>query len=714
MSERRLLDRPVFKPFALALAACAVVCACAPAEPPPPAKLSTTYRVLAGISMGAIGTAAQGPRHPERFDALAVLGGPLDASLLLRTMDSFQLGGFCPREELERLAAANPASLNDPEALAACSRRPATLQWEHSQDFNHWVYTTNGGFDRDQYAKVFSDLSLAYGNLLYENPTSPYAPPGVPVEALRNPAPDFCAHPVRVKGLRNAEYNPDGRHDAITFCDGESPLYYCRADRLPVDFCAVAAHRVTPLTSEQADAFATSTCAGRGGAAIANPDDDALLMLQHGGRFDACRLPTRPLLVALALDINGNGRRDYGEPLLNNGQERFDDVGTDGCADALEDGKGGCGGNAAGAADPNGDNYDAERGPLGTEANWKWDVGEPYRDDGLDGVPGTGDTGEGNGAFDLCTGRRRLYELDLRTRLRTLSPEALARLNYLSDGGIRDVLNFGLATRQVQGLLRTLLPGTTGEYRDFLEIPGMVDVGGGYRGWGGKWTRAPANVSILYGKEKPTDQDRVDGDGDHVGTNTQASNRVATLFSWVGARWPSLPKPEAPFVGEPYESRVSTRQFDSKVLGAKRDYTLFLPPGYDLPQNASVRYPVMFMLHGYGHTSESLTTTTFLADAFMKDSAVRLRPMIVVLPSGTCCFVQQGTGARDCREHDDAGRQLAALAGWRRECGQGSFFVNHSGSGAADDSRYGDSLFELMDVVDAELRTLPPAEVDAR
>ena len=32
--------------------------------------------------------------------------------------------------------------------------------------------------------------------------------------------------------------------------------------------------------------------------------------------------------IILAVDFNGNGRRDYGEPVINNGHERFDDVGA--------------------------------------------------------------------------------------------------------------------------------------------------------------------------------------------------------------------------------------------------------------------------------------------------------------------------------------------------------------------------------------------------
>ena len=41
----------------------------------------------------------------------------------------------------------------------------------------------------------------------------------------------------------------------------------------------------------------------------------------------------------------------------------------------------------AAAVDPNHDNYDVDTNPNGTENDWLHEDGEPYRDDGLDGVP---------------------------------------------------------------------------------------------------------------------------------------------------------------------------------------------------------------------------------------------------------------------------------------------------------------------------------------
>jgi hypothetical protein len=716
LSQFRTTLSPAVAALAFVLTSCPK-----PADPPPgPAPLiRTTYRVISGVSMGGMGTAGLGFQHPERFDAIASMGGPLDAAMLIRGIETFDLGGFCTLAELEAISAVDPSRLNDPKVIDACSHRAPAIRFEHSQDFNHWVYTNNGGtFDRTDYAGLFSDLTLVYGSLLTENPASPYGPPGVDPERLRHPPADFCTNPVRVKGLKNAEYNPTGKYDAITFCDGQPRLYFCRNTGERVDFCSDPQNIKVPLPVAQEDAFAQTFCTGKGGAQEANKRDNSLFMLNNGGNTDPCREATVPLTVALAIDINGNGRRDYGEPILVNAQERYDDVGADGCADEFEDGKGGCSTTATpGAVDPNGDNYDAELNPRGTEKNWVWDEGEPFRDDGLDGVPGTGDFGEGNGKYDLNTGRQTMFSLDARTNLRKMDPAARARIALYADGGLRDPFNLGLMAKQIFSLLltyRDVAPGT-GAYRDFMEIPGMVDKRSGmFNPWNNRWKYAPRDILVAYGKEFPTDQDRVDGEGDHVGTAAQAVNRFYTLFNWSAALWPNLPRPSTPYGGAPVSEREKLTWYDSKLLKAKRDYAIALPPGYELPENADARYPVLYMMHGYGMAPAGFLGTHLIADNFMTDTDVKLRPMIIVFPNGRCCFVNQATGARDCREEDEAGVSTGSKPGFERECNSGSFYMNRRGYTAEDAIAYGDAFFELMDHIDQTYRTLPAADVEAR
>lgn len=703
------------KPVLVAVLVC-LLFGCSPKPPPPPpAKIPTTYKVITGVSMGAIGASALGFSRPERFDGIGSLGGPLDAAYFQRMLDSFLMGGFCPRERLEALAASDPTRLNDPATIDACARPATPARWEHANDFNHWHVTNNGGtFDRDQYINMMSDLSLAFGNFFTDNPSSPYAPPGVPAAAVRSYAADFCSHPTVVKGVYNAEYNPTGAHDAITFCDGEPTLLRCRATQERVDFCSDPANVTTPLPVAQEQVFAEAYCTGKGGAEVVTQDSDPLYWLDHAGRFDACRQAISPVGTMLAVDFNGNGRRDYGEPPINNSHERYDDVGADGCPDARENGSGGCNATEDPAAvDPNHDNYDADAQPLGTEGNWQWDQGEPFRDDGLDGVPGTHDSGEGNGTFDLVAGRQKLYALDGRTTFKAMTPAQRARLFVLGDGGIRDIFNLGLMAKHLFSAVAALRGGAVGSYRAFTDIPGSVDRYGNFQPWNRGWGRVPSDILMLYGKEQPTDDERRQGEGDHVGTPGEAFNRFAVAFNWAAAKWPSLPRPATPTGGSTATDRQHLEWFQSTALGAKWEYAVALPPGYDDAANAGARYPVMYMLHGYGMEPRTFLGTATVTDLQATNTDVNFRPMIYVFPMGRCCYVN-ATGGRDCRSTDDSGVKLSDVPGWARECHSGTFWVNRAGYGLNDATKYGDAFFELMDVIDAKYRTLPAVEVEAR
>lgn len=703
------------KRFAPFLVLAVAACGSPTKDEDKPQTIRTTYRAISGASMGAIGSSALFFEKPDEWDAAALLGGPLDVPMLLRSMDRFHLGAFCTLSELEALNA--QGKLNDPVAVDACStpKRPQTIQFEHSQDFNHWVPTTNGGsFNRDMYIEIFEDLTLTSGNVLYDNPASPFAPPGVDPMRLFNKPTDFCTTPTVVQGLRNLEYNPNGTYNAITFCDGQLPIYFCRDTQEIVNFCSDPANIQNPLNPTQAETFAQAQCASKGGAQVASKQEQPLIILNNWGKVDACRLGKVPMTVALAVDINGNGRRDYGEPIINNGQERYDDFGKDGCPDAKEDGNGGCSATANASGDPNGDNYDAEKNAIGTENNWIYDEGEPFRDTGLDGVGGTGDKGEGNGTFDMSEGRKTAFSRDGRHVFSRLDEKAKARLSFYFDGGVRDVFNLGLMSKQLYGLVAHFAPYQSGSYRAFKDIPGMINRSGIFDPWTGAWRTTPRHMLVLYGKDNPTDQDRISGEGDHVGDGTQAVDRFATMFGWLGNQWPSLPKPPTKG-GSGYDKRVLINQwYQSEALKAKRDYAIYLPPGYDAPGNENVRYPVAYVLHGYGMEPTGMAATSLFADPNMKEGGGNLRPMIMVFPSGRCCRRELATGARDCREQNDQGVVIDSLQGWIRECNSGTFYMNSKGYTNGGGFAYGDAFYELVKEVDAKYRTLPAAEVEAR
>ncbi len=703
-----------------------------PASDPPPAPKTRryTYRAIAGVSMGALGASLVGTHNADRFDAIVSLGGPFDAAYFLRYMDRYHLGGFCTREELEKLLADNPGNpdvLNDPAKLTCMKKVQGTVPFEHSQAMFHWRFTDNGGtFDRSMYLRAFRDLSLAFGNPLYHNPESPFAPGGSATETtpksldpekLRSPPGDICSNPLRIQKLYNAEYNPDGRYDAITFCDGEeSPIYYCIKTEKPVDFCANGP-QIVPRGDEAN--FAAAHCPD-GLVDVATSSRQRAIYNAEKGRYDPCREHSTLMPVAVAFDSNGNGRRDYGEPVANNGFERFDDFGADGCPSSLEDGKGGCVTDATqspfaqGTKDPNGDDYDALDNPAGTENNWLREENEPFRDLGLDGVPSTGDYGEGNGSYDVSPSRQRYFTLDPKQVYSKLSAEQKDRLDFFLDGGIRDVFNFGVMARELHGAVRNHSPADSLYVRDFIELPGRAPrTDREFNGLEVKWKTLPRNLLLMYGKEQPPADELDAGDGDHVGTPYQAVQRFFLMSSWLSSRWthPDIPTHDPGST----EARMMTKTYSSMALGAERDYGLYLPPGYDDPANKDARYPVLYMLHGYGMQAAGnggfLTSSVVIFDVPMQDLEYPVRKMIVVFVSGRCCYRNRDTGARVCTEENPQGKSWDSSPEYERECSSGNFDVDGTGYEGSDGIPYEQSLLELMDHVDATTRTLPPADV---
>ena len=169
--------------------------------------------------------------------------------------------------------------------------------------------------------KAARDLSRALGNPALYNPDPAahgYAPPGVDATYLARAAADRCANPLVLTGFRDREFNPDGSLPVITFCDG---------------------------------------------------GDGAALGL---GVFDPAQPQGNPAEVLLAVDVNRNGRRDSGEPIITDPFEPFADVGDDGLANAAEPGY-----DAVANPDPSGDDFHALRNPRGTEGDHDRQAGEP-------------------------------------------------------------------------------------------------------------------------------------------------------------------------------------------------------------------------------------------------------------------------------------------------------------------------------------------------
>jgi enterochelin esterase family protein len=73
--------------------------------------------------------------------------------------------------------------------------------------------------------------------------------------------------------------------------------------------------------------------------------------------------------------------------------------------------------------------------------------------------------------------------------------------------------------------------------------------------------------------------------------------------------------------------------YTSAVVGDRRDYYVYTPPGYD--PTAPTKYPVLYLLHGFGQESRSWTQVGFanvILDNLIDEG--KAKPMIVVMPVG--------------------------------------------------------------------------------
>ncbi|HEY5921780.1 MAG TPA: alpha/beta hydrolase-fold protein [Kofleriaceae bacterium] len=599
------------------------------------------WRAIVGISMGGNAAMSIGLRHPDKFDIVADLGGEPGPSMIysLRMVSDFLFGGFCTVED-QLAGRGNVGTL--------CPKQSAIPgQFEITADYEHQITQTGDGVGltlrRGLYMRASRDLGRALSNPALYNPSHPYAPPGVDPDFFQVAAATRCANPIVLKDFYDSEFNPDGSKDVITFCDGND------------------------------------------GPTLGN------------GVFDPSIAATDPAELLLAVDLNANGKRDAGEPVVTNAYEPFKDVGTDGKADAEEAGY-----DAATNRDPARDNFHALRNPLGTEADSNWQQGEPYQDVGLDGIaatcqhgetPGGGiggcyDFGEGNGKWDLSPNVQRWYESDLNVRLAALSDERRKHMSLWFDAGIRDFLNASVSANAAVGpaLARYGLP--FGVYDNFS----ILDGGPGESSYDFnevQWPTFPKNGYLRYGNPDATAQQINSGDGRHVGTGSQIIYRAQTAFAWINQRWPDGDVEDTYGGGQV----IKALSFTSPTTGRLNPYAIFLPPGYDKPENADRRYPVVYFLHGYGQEPDDLVALSSVFELYMIASQPiekRFQKYIIVYVDGRCRPNLDGTPVD--------------LSGDR--CEGGTFYLDAPLGGLA---RMETNMLDLMDYVDATYRTKAPS-----
>lgn len=641
-----------------------------------------THRAIIGVSMGGGGAAMAGFRNHEKFDVLAPLGGPVEWTWLLGHIQRNHVGGFHPNDGTNV-----PAGF--PEFPAA------DLPYEHPSSFNRWWYeypkTGNGGsFPRSEYVQIFRDLALMFGNPSSYNstPGAENLPAGIapddpsvvgnranrecavfvdpisdhPDEQkqrdLNNTCPaERCSFTTRLENYYDAKYNPLGTWPVITFCDG------------------------TPQDSSLSP--------------WANTWKD--------GDFN-----NKPMELALAVDFNDNGKRDENEPVISQPHEPFEDVGADGLASVDEPGY-----QAGVNEDPAGDDWHPQYNPWGTEGNYRYDDGEPYSDFGLDGVDGTVsspyDFGEGNGSFDYTPGYKTFLARDSRTVIsqnalgdhaEPFDDDAMARLDLWTDGGTRDLFNFAVSGQALVGEWAAR-DNIVHYYTQFELLPGL-DPNDPSQFTPGKifWEDIPSGVFMRYGKIDPNEQDIENGAGQHVGTPDELVKRLQGALYYIGSRWPDAPRTqdEAAAVNPDPDAEYCTTQGGCDFMftdsrGRTGPVSVNFPPGYSHAESKNKRYPVIYMLHGYGQTPEDLKAAIVFLRNWMNSpsdaSATRLPAALLVYVDGRC------------RPNEGEGEES--------ECVRGTFFTDSvRDKGPKMESWW----MELVDEIDSRYRTMGPTEIE--
>jgi Putative esterase len=592
------------------------------------------WRALVGISMGGNAAMSIALRNPDKFDIVADLVGEPGPSMvyLLGMVRDYVFGGFCTAED-QAAGRGNIGTLCPVE-----SKRKD--QFEAVSDYEHMLYQAGDGvgltLNRSLYMRGMRDMARAFGNPAFYNPAHPYAPPGIDPAFFAQPAATRCANPIVLQNFFDREFNPAGTSPVITFCDG---------------------------------------------------GDSQTLGL---GVFDPNIAQNDPVEIALAVDLNNNGKRDKGEPVISNAMEPFSDVGGDGKASKDEPGY-----NAVTNPDPARDDYHYLRNPLGTEGNGDWEQGEPYDDFGLDGVTGTCqigsatgcyDFGEGNGKWDLSPNVARWYDSDLMVRLGKLTDTQRNHMSLWFDAGIRDFLNASLSANQAVGAAMAKYQMPFGVY-DGFGILNNNPTDSAFDFTEVAWADLPKHGFLRYGNPDATPQEIMNGDGRHVGTAAQIINRATTAFAWLDKRWPEGDRSDTLALG----TFKRMEMFTSPTTGRISPYAVFLPPGYD--ENPDARYPVVYFLHGYGQEPKDLIDlSAVFANYMIEDQplATRFQKMIIVYVDGRCRPQVDGVPV------DPTGDL----------CERGTFYMDAPLGGTA---RMETNLLELADYIDATYRTKRPS-----
>jgi hypothetical protein len=265
------------------------------------------------------------------------------------------------------------------------------------------------------------------------------------------------------------------------------------------------------------------------------------------------------------------------------------------------------------------------------------DQGETFTDDGLDGVPGTGDFGEGNGTFDEDPDRAHWLEEDPLTRIASRAASDIASQRLYMDVGTED--EFGFA-RHYQNLV------------DVLTSKGLqVGIQDGFSGNCADLDDAGVPILLVRYSSGHIGVDSVDPedlfDGDPCGDDT-VWERIVSMIGFLNASFPDgefgpgTPDfPDLDPTGDIVNAEVTSPTLAAGGGDPVRDVVVYRPPQFFTSDDD---FPVVYFLGGYGQEPEDFEPVQSLLDLLILTGQLQ-NMYFVFLP---------GEGGR-----------------------QGSFYVNH-------------------------------------
>jgi hypothetical protein len=289
--------------------------------------------------------------------------------------------------------------------------------------------------------------------------------------------------------------------------------------------------------------------------------------------------------VLLAVDLNGNGKRDPGEPIAARFHEPFTDL----------------------------------------NENGMYDPGEPYCDYGLDGVLGTGDYGEGNGRFDFNPNRSNYMTSDPLTSAEDLPLDTLQGLNIYLDAGTKDEFQFNIHTDNLvkvledRGLEVLVEDGFPESFPEISHIETQKRVYVRYNGDHVGFNKE--NIGLNF-------KQAIEG----VEGAILVANRFTTLFAFVSDHFPGGEYGTDPIEMFLYPSRMTVTSFYSPSLQRKMKFGLYLPPGYK--RKKATFYPVLYLLGGYNMSVSGMANSWMQSALDVLILSGQLQKMIVVIPDG--------------------------------------------------------------------------------